>query len=160
MSLANNLQDFSLALATIITSLQNFMKLKEGTDADMLEVMGNLDAREEAEDTANADVEQQSEASGPSIADSAISGMGNVPERPKPVTSKKKAANADSWEDLADEESAATEKEARKAADAARLAAESEDGPAWEKEEGLRNVLKALQVLHAEFTVKFRAMWA
>lgn len=135
------------------------MKLKEGTDADMLEVMGNLDAHEEAEDTAVADVEQQSEASGPSIADSAVSGM-NMPERPKPVTNKKKAANADSWEDLADEESAATEKEARKAADAARLAAESEEGPAWEKEEGLRNVLKALQVLHAEFTVKFRAMWA
>ena len=138
------------------------MKLKEGTDADMLEVMGNLDAREEAEDTAVADVEQQSEASGPSVADSAISGLGfnGMPERPKPVTSKKKAQNADSWEDLADEESAATEKEARKAADAARLAAESEDGPAWEKEEGLRNVLKALQLLHAEFTVKFRAMWA
>ena len=133
------------------------MKLKEGTDVDMLDIMGSLDAREEAEDTNAADVEQESVASGPSIADSAISGM---PERPKPVTSAKKAKNADSWETLADEESARTELEARKAADTARLEAQYDDGPAWEKEEGLKNVLKALQLLHAEFTTKFRAMWA
>ena len=52
------LNDFSLALATIITSLLNFMKLREGTDVDMLDVMGNLDATEEAEDTRVADVEE------------------------------------------------------------------------------------------------------
>jgi superfamily II RNA helicase len=156
------LNDFSLALATIITSLLNFMKLREGTDVDMLDVMGNLDATEEAEDTRVADAEDsQSEAGSfaTSAADSAISGM---PERPKPVTSAKKAKAADSWEELADEETAGIELSARKAADAARFAeAEAnEGGPAWEKEEGLKNVLKALQLLHAEFTVKFKAMWA
>jgi hypothetical protein len=156
------LNDFSLALATIITSLLNFMKLREGTDVDMLDVMGNLDATEEAEDTRVADAEDsQSEAGSfaTSAADSAISG---VPERPKPVTSAKKAKAADSWEELADEETAGIELSARKAADAARFAeAEAnEGGPAWEKEEGLKNVLKALQLLHAEFTVKFKAMWA
>jgi hypothetical protein len=156
------LNDFSLALATIITSLLNFMKLREGTDVDMLDVMGNLDATEEAEDTRVADAEDsQSEAGSfaTSVADSAISGM---PERPKPVTSMKKAKAADSWEDLADEETAGIELSARKAADAARFAeAEAKDGgPAWEREEGLKNVLKALQLLHAEFTVKFKAMWA
>lgn len=155
------LNDFSLALATIITSLLNFMKLREGTDVDMLDVMGNLDATEEAEDTRVADVEDsQSEAGSfaTSAADSAIS----MPERPKPVTSTKKAKAADSWEELADEETAGLELSARKAADAQRFAeAEAKDGgPAWEKEEGLKNVLKALQLLHAEFTVKFKAMWA
>ena len=85
-----------------------------------------------------------------------------MPERPKPVTSAKKAKAADSWEELADEETASQELSARKAADAARFAAAeaNDDGPAWEKEEGLKNVLKALQLLHAEFTVKFKAMWA
>lgn len=155
------LNDFSLALATIITSLLNFMKLREGTDVDMLDVMGNLDATEEAEDTRVADAEDsQSEAGSfaTSAADSAIS----MPERPKPVTSAKKAKAADSWEELADEETASQELSARKAADAARFAAAeaNDDGPAWEKEEGLKNVLKALQLLHAEFTVKFKAMWA
>lgn len=155
------LNDFSLALATIITSLLNFMKLREGTDVDMLDVMGNLDATEEAEDTRVADVEDSASEAGSfatSHADSAIS----MPERPKPVTSTKKAKAADSWEELADEETAGLELSARKAADAARLAeAEAnDDGPAWEKEEGLKNVLKALQLLHAEFTVKFKAMWA
>lgn len=155
------LNDFSLALATIITSLLNFMKLREGTDVDMLDVMGNLDATEEAEDTRVADVEDSASEAGSfatSAADSAIS----MPERPKPVSSLKKAKAADSWEELADEETAGLELDARKAADAARFAeAEANDGtPAWEKEEGLKNVLKALQVLHAEFTTKFRAMWA
>ena len=155
------LNDFSLALATIITSLLNFMKLREGTDVDMLDVMGNLDATEEAEDTRVADAEDsQSEAGSfaTSAADSAIS----MPERPKPVASKKKAKNADSWEDLDDEETAGLELSARKAADAQRFAeAEANDGgPAWEREEGLKNVLKALQLLHSEFTVKFKAMWA
>ena len=85
-----------------------------------------------------------------------------MPERPKPVASKKKAKNADSWEDLDDEETAGLELSARKAADAQRFAeAEANDGgPAWEREEGLKNVLKALQLLHSEFTVKFKAMWA
>lgn len=156
------LNDFSLALATIITSLLNFMKLREGTDVDMLDVMGNLDASEEAEDTRVADVEDSASEAGSfatSAADSAISGM---PERPKYVAPLKKAKAADSWEEVADEEDAGIELDARKAADAARFAeAEAkEGGPAWEKEEGLKNVLKALQLLHAEFTVKFRAMWA
>ena len=34
------LNDFSMVLATLITSLLNFMKLQDGTDMDMLEVMG------------------------------------------------------------------------------------------------------------------------
>ncbi|KAK6440119.1 hypothetical protein LTR95_003663 [Oleoguttula sp. CCFEE 5521] len=154
------LNDFSLALATIITSLQNFMKIKEGTDVDMLDVMGSLDAREEAEDTRAGDAEAESEVSGPasSIADSAYGGP--VPERPKVVSSLRKAKNADSWEDLADEESTRAEVEARQKADKERLEAGYSEGPAWEKEEGLRNVLKALQVLHAEFSLKFKAMWA
>lgn len=152
------LNDFSLVLATIITSLLNFMKLKEGTDMDMLDVMGDLDMHDEAEENDVAASEEQSEVSAPSAADSAIS----MPDRPKTVT-KKKAKNTESWEEVADEEDEANKQNERRAANAARL--EAEAGQALENEngtnqQGLKDVLKAFQKLHAEFNVKFRAMWA
>ncbi|KAF2770464.1 P-loop containing nucleoside triphosphate hydrolase protein [Teratosphaeria nubilosa] len=155
------LNDFSLVLATIITSLLNFMKLREGTDMDMLDVMGDLDEHDNAEDNDVAAAEQESEVSGPaSVADSAVSGLA---ERPKQVTTtKKKAKNADSWEDVADDEETSQRKEEWKAANAARLEAETqaalENGIG--QNEGLKDVLKAFQKLHTEFNVKFRAMWA
>ncbi|EME81421.1 uncharacterized protein MYCFIDRAFT_189548 [Pseudocercospora fijiensis CIRAD86] len=152
------LNDFSLVLATIITSLMNFMKLTESTDLDMLEVMGNMDAHEEAEDDKVAATESQSEASGPSIADSGIA----MTDRTKPTKSaaptQKQSRNAESWEDLMGSESEEDEDVEQKAVEevAEELAA------SWDGEggEGLKDVLKAFQKLHAEFTVKFRAMWA
>ncbi|KAK4544752.1 hypothetical protein LTR36_004001 [Oleoguttula mirabilis] len=151
------LNDFSLVLATIITSLLNFMKLREGTDMDMLDVMGDLDAHDEAEDNDVAGAEDQSEISAPSAADSAIS----MPDRPKAVT-KKQAKNTESWEDTADKEEAVNKREEQKAANAERL--ESEAARVLEGEsannQGLKDVLKAFQKLHAEFNLKFRAMWA
>lgn len=153
------LNDFSLVLATIITSLLNFMKLKEGTDMDMLDVMGDLDMHDEAEDNDVAGSDEQSEMSAPSAADSGISGI--VPERPKAIT-KKQAKNTESWEDTADKEEAVTKREAQKAANAERL--ESEAAQVLENEssknQGLKDVLKAFQKLQVEFNVKFRAMWA
>lgn len=157
------LNDFSLVLSTIIASLQNFMKLREGTDMDMLDVLGDLDVHEEADEDKVADSEEQSEnkseMSGPSVADSAI----GLPERPKGPALKKKAKNLDSWEEAADAETAAEEADAARAEASAALAKELEDPDvrAWEGEEkGLKNVLKAFTKLHAEFSVKFRAMWA
>ena len=151
------LNDFSLVLATIITSLLNFMKLKEGTDMDMLDVMGDLDIHDEAEDNEMAASEEQSEVSAPSAADSAIS----MPERPKTVT-KKKAKNTESWEDVANEEEEANKRDERRAANAARL--ENEAAQVLESDvgnnQGLKDVLRAFQKLHAEFNVKFKAMWA
>ena len=152
------LNDFSLVLATIVASLMNFMKLKEGSDLDMLDVMGDLDAHEENEDEKVAASEEHSDVSGPSAADSAIS----MPERPKQVA-KKKAKNTDSWEDIADEEDAIVAKSRGESSEAM---TDEMDGSvrAWEGKdgggEGLRNVLKAFTKLHGEFTVKFRAMWA
>nr|POF18005.1 putative helicase [Quercus suber] len=151
------LNDFSLVMATIITSLLNFMKLQEGTDIDMLDIMGSMDAHEEAEDEKVASSEEQSVASGPSIADSAIS----MPEHTRPAPVVKKAKNAESWEDVANAEDTIIETEERRAATAARLQAEAEaEGDSDWNERGLKDVLKALQKLNAEFTVKFKAMWA
>ena len=145
------LNDFSLVLATIVASLMGFMKLKNVTDMDTLDITGQGDAFEEAQDDAAA-AEDQSDTQSTSVADSAVS----VPERPKTVT-KKKTAKAESWEDLADEDNARAEAEMRDEENAAAL--EMEEG--WNvEEEGLRKVLKAFTKLHAEFNIKFRAMWA
>ncbi|KAL1297753.1 hypothetical protein AAFC00_006291 [Neodothiora populina] len=148
------LNDFSLVLATIITSLMNFMKLKPANDLDMLEIMGNLDAVEEAEDDEIAASETESKV------DSVIADPSIQPERP--VMSKAKAKKLDSWEDAANAEESSERK------DAARRAAEEaeslKDGEAaWEGaggEKGLVKVLKAFQKLQVEFNVKFKAMWA
>lgn len=151
------LNDFSLVMATIITTLLNFMKLQEGTDIDMLDIMGSMDAHEEAEDDKVASSEEQSVASGPSLADSAIA----MPERSKPTLVVKKAKNAESWEDVANAEDTIIESEERRAATAARLKAEADaEGDSDWNEKGLKDVLKALQKLNAEFSIKFRAMWA
>ncbi|KAK0945913.1 hypothetical protein LTR91_027148, partial [Friedmanniomyces endolithicus] len=111
------LNDFSLVLATIVTSLLNFMKLREGTDMDMLDVMGDLDAHDEAEDNEIAASEEQSDVSGPNAADSAIA----LPDRQRAqVAPKKKAKNTESWEETADQEEDLQEREIKRAANAAR----------------------------------------
>ncbi|KAK3113657.1 hypothetical protein LTR53_008839 [Teratosphaeriaceae sp. CCFEE 6253] len=151
------LNDFSLVLATIVTSLLNFMKLREGTDMDMLDVMGDLDAHDEAEDNEVADSEAQSEMSGPSAADSAIS----MPDRSRQQAApKKKAKDTENWEEVADHEEDLQEKEKRRAANAARLEAEMGETleAAGGSQEGLKDVLKAFQKLHTEFQVKFKAI--
>ncbi|KAK5112755.1 hypothetical protein LTR62_003853 [Meristemomyces frigidus] len=155
------LNDFSLVLATIITSLLNFMKLKEGTDMDMLDVMGDLDAHDEAEDNEVAAAEDTtSEMSAPSAADSAVV----LPDRStRPAPTKKAAKKTESWEDAADVEEDTQRKEDRRAAHAAKLQAEvgeTLEAAAGGSTEGLKDVLKAFQKLHSEFNAKFRAMWA
>jgi hypothetical protein len=140
------LNDFSLVLATIISSLMGFMKLRNLTDMDTLDITGQGDAFEEAQDDTAA-AEDQSDAQSTSVADSAIT----MPERPKHVT-KKRAKNAESWEELADEEARV---------EAVEELEENYGEEAWSvEEEGLRKVLHAFTKLHAEFNVKFRAMWA
>ncbi|KAK3677050.1 hypothetical protein LTR78_003255 [Recurvomyces mirabilis] len=154
------LNDFSLVLATIITSLLNFMKLREGTDLDMLDVMGDLDAHDEAEDNeVAASEDNESTITAPSVADSVMS----VVQRPaKPVVTTKKAKKLDSWEDAAEQEEDASRREDRRAANAAKLQAEVSETlqTAGGSGEDLKDVLKAFQKLHTEFNVKFRAMWA
>jgi len=153
------LNDFSLVLATIITSLLNFMKLKEGTDMDMLEIMGDLDIHDEAEDNEVATAETQSEVSSVSAADSGIV----MPDRTTRQMPTKKKAKEDSWEEQADEVEELDRREERRAANAARLEGEVNEtlaSTSGGSSEGLKDVLRAFQKLHADFNVKFRAMWA
>jgi hypothetical protein len=46
--MTNSASDFSLVLATIVTSLMNFMNLNPDSDGDMTDVQGSGDAVEEA----------------------------------------------------------------------------------------------------------------
>jgi ATP-dependent RNA helicase DDX60 len=150
------LNDFSLVLATLIASFMGYMKLREGSDMEMLDLMGDFDAHEEEGDEQAAAKEEVQSEGGASM-DSAIA----MPERPKQVTAKKKAKNVDSWEEIAEEEERIVKKE-----DASRRRVEEEEADAAgllngdASDEGLKTVLKAFTKLHAEFNVKFRAMWA
>jgi hypothetical protein len=162
------LNDFSLILATIIASLMSFMKLTDASDLDMLEVLGNMDAHEEAEDdkfAANEDT--ASLTSDPASLDSGVAfpdRTGKTSASTGRVPTKKQAKNADSWEDLEDD---LLDSDVRATAQKA-LGGAAEDAElqghdaAWDEEggEGLKLVLKAFKRLHEEFTVKFKAMWA
>ncbi|KAH6648115.1 hypothetical protein BKA67DRAFT_638815 [Truncatella angustata] len=134
---------FSLILATIINILLNFMKLKEGTDLDMLDVMDDWKVRDDTEDE-NSKIFSTS-----------------LLEQPKLVT-KKEAKIATSWEGVTDEEDDITRVERQRATHVARLEFEFNDalGGNKGKTEGLRNVLKSFQKLHAGFNANFKAIWA
>ncbi|KAF2860397.1 P-loop containing nucleoside triphosphate hydrolase protein [Piedraia hortae CBS 480.64] len=156
------LNDYSLVLATIITSLANFMKLRDSADMDMLDVMGEMDIHNESQENSAASDENltaASEASGPtSVADSAVS----LPDRAK-TAPKRKAKNTEDWEAVADMEEQSVKRDEWHAENARRLereTAEALDSGVNVSGEGLKDVLKAFQKLHAEFNVKFRAMWA
>ncbi|CAI6308174.1 unnamed protein product [Periconia digitata] len=146
------LNDFSMVLATINTSLSNFMNLSADSEVD---VRGEGEEAEEAqEDKLLPDDSGYETGSTISAASRGPAGRNALP-----VQVKKKKKVADSWDDDADEE----EMQAEAAANAEKAAAELrelEEKPAWEEGQGLLNVLKAFKALKDDFDTKFRAMWA
>ena len=150
------LNDFSMVLATIVTSLSNFMNLSAASDLDFTDVRGEgEDAEALQEDKFLPDD------SGYETASTTSTATRNAPtQKELPVQVKKKKKVVDSWDDDADEEELQEEIAAqreKKQAEAAKLA---QDRPAWEEGAGLLNVLKAFQALKEDFDTKFRAMWA
>ncbi|KAF2724457.1 P-loop containing nucleoside triphosphate hydrolase protein [Polychaeton citri CBS 116435] len=137
------LKDFSLILATIITSLQNFTKLTDLTDTEMMEATDDVDFSE-PEDNEAASVIIPQELSQTSVTSA------------KPKKSKKVVK--DSWDDEDDEDDEELDGES----EAEETDPLGEDAAAWdgEGEEGLRHVLKAFQKLRQVFDGKFKAMWA
>jgi len=158
----HTLPDFSLVLATIVTSFRNYMNLNEGTDLDMLDVMGGGDAHEGALDERLAERLEQMNASSSGTSTPAEA----VKEQPKPVT-KAKTKVTDSWEDDVPEADAETEdpvkdKAALTAGDAVIDAEKDVKRPAWEESSGqdLMKVLRAFERLKVTFDEKFKKMWA
>ncbi|KAH7057428.1 hypothetical protein B0J12DRAFT_413955 [Macrophomina phaseolina] len=136
------LNDFSMVLATIVTSLTNFItQSPDGDHEAILDAVGRGDAHEEQ-------VEDRllEEATAPREEKKAL---------PVQVKKPRKKAVADSWDDDAEDD------EDQGAADGA-----SADGgpkaPAWEDdgEGNLLDVLDAFKKLSDEFNEKFKAMWA
>lgn len=147
------LNDFSMVLATIVTSLSNFMKLGSDSDLDFIDIRGGGDEGEEEKEDKflpNDAASEVTNLSGTTLA----SGSGIVKQEMPIQVKKKKAKVMDSWDDEDDESSEEEAEEEWDADDA------EGDAPAWEEGAGLLNVLKAFKALKEDFDTKFRMMWA
>jgi hypothetical protein len=157
------LNDFSMVLATIVTSLSNFMNLTSESDLDFTDVRGEGDEEEERrEDKFVPDNDSGYDTA--SVMSMATNTSGQPGEANMPIQVKKKKKVAESWDDDADEEDfqaelAAEKERKRMEADRERRNAGGEK-PAWDEGAGLLNVLRAFKMLREEFDSKFRAMWA
>ena len=118
------LNDFSMVLATIVTSLQNFMRVQPMDDAEMTNISGQGDIIEEG-----ADDEEEA-------------------DRPRLKASEKV------------EEEAAKGVVGEEEEDEADADGYTSSSSGLFQEEGLPEVLVAMQMLQAEFDRKFKAMWA
>ncbi|KAL8692732.1 MAG: hypothetical protein Q9218_002291 [Villophora microphyllina] len=148
------LNDFSLVLATIQTSLANFMKIPD-TATDMEDLVGGGDEGN------NKDEDQFVDSGYGSAASSVVDGGNNsntstLPDRSAPGKGKKKKVE-ESWEDAADADAQA-EEDAWDQDDSD----DDEEGPqtAKELEQGFMRIYKAVSKLKEEFDKKFRAMFA
>ena len=143
------LNDFSLVLATMTASLANFLKLPE-SDLSLLDITGEGDEQENAEDDQFADstTDTDSTAASTATADTGRTSVTNgssLASRPK--TKKKVADSWDASEDEADD-------------DAEAKGNEEEDLSKEELERGFLNMYKAMKKLRFEFDTKFRKIFA
>jgi len=151
------LNDFSMVLATIVTSLSNFMHLSSESDLDFTDVRGEgEDAEERQEDKLLPPEDSGYE----TASTTSLAHRNDAEKKTLAVQSKKKKKVADSWDADADEEELEEEIEAKREKKAAEVAKQKMEKPAWEEGTGLLNVLKAFKELKEEFDTKFRAMWA
>lgn len=150
------LNDFSMVLATIETSLSNFMNLTSQSDLDFTDVRGEGEEEEERrEDQFLPDDSGYETGSTTSMATAKSEA---AKKTQVPLHLKKKKQVVDSWDADADEEDFQDELAAEK--EKKRKATEGLEKPAWEEGAGLMKVLKAFKLLREEFDTKFRAMWA
>ncbi|KAL4987838.1 hypothetical protein BDW68DRAFT_177452 [Aspergillus falconensis] len=160
------LNDFSLVLATIVTSFENFMKLSTGFDPDLLETM------ESGDDELDDKLLEVSESDGSQK-------PLNLPPRSQPAANTrtdvsngktpKKMKVADSWDDSCSDDSDAGSntpgqhgKDSEKAQQPKGPANNqvNNDADAFLEGEGFLQVLMAFRMLQEEFNTKFRAIWA
>lgn len=150
------LNDFSMILATLTTSLENFLNPKDLADTDLLDIAGGGDVNEfnqeekflETEDKETPNVQslvnRQQPASQPAAVQKTI----------RPRQSKV----ADSWEDAMDDAEEAAAAEESKPDPEEQRAQEMENDDQARK--SLILVHRAFQTLKSEFDTKFQAMWA
>ncbi|TVY82683.1 putative helicase [Lachnellula suecica] len=134
------LNDFSMVLATIATSLAIYLGLDSGADPEMLDIMGSGDA---AENDADEEVAAKTE---PEPA-----AKSNAPAQAAPVRKSKKVA--EDWD--AGEDAIAAEEDYLKSEGLKGTGATDE-----EEYDKLMNVYKAFRKLKTEFDEKFIAIGA
>ncbi|TIC97855.1 putative helicase [Colletotrichum higginsianum] len=147
------LKDFSLILATIVTSLENFLGSNDVDDADMVDVQDVVDILEE--ERFGDDVVQQS--SGAPRPTPETSGLES-----KAISRKGRQRVADSWEDESDSDEATEE-----SPDQEHYPSSTDEGSvpfaaSWVGDDGksLVKVYKAFKLLQQGFDERFRKVWA
>lgn len=142
-----SLKDFSLVIATIVTSLANYLGTCAVDDSDMIEVQ---DGSEEVGDQDEDDLPPPSSTSQGNL------GTQQSSEMPKTKKKPKKEALLDSWEDgdVSSEEDSGSEAGTGQGADAS--------ASAWDGQEarGLVQVYQAFVMLQNEFDTKFKKIGA
>lgn len=145
-----------MVLATIITSLANFLKISN-SDVDLIDVMGEGDEHTNLEDDMFA-IDFSSEKS-----DATTSGASSTQDRiPLPSTStsnprfKKKVA--ESWDDAALDDDAGSPSDT--SGDEEGSIGGAKDRSVEEIERGFINIYKALSMLRLEFDTKFKKIFA
>ncbi|KAL2374963.1 DEAD/DEAH box helicase, variant [Blastomyces gilchristii SLH14081] len=160
------LNDFSMVLATIVTSLENFLKLTPGTDADAIDVMGSGEMYEGEVDVG-------------AMQDGGLDGMGELGDvgvgvlnrpivpttaasTPAPTTASKPRRKkvVDSWEDEDVEDNG--DNDGNDGASKGGEFGDEDPAAPWDGKDrgGIFNVLKGFKLLREEFDMKFREMWA
>ncbi|ESZ96877.1 hypothetical protein SBOR_2742 [Sclerotinia borealis F-4128] len=134
------LNDFSMVLATIATSLALHLGLGQDTDAELLDIMGAGDSVENEND------EKMAEDAIPQ----AVSAPSGELQQAQPVRRKKVVDDWDAGEDRLAAEEDYLEKEKESGAGAT-------DDEEYQK---LMTVYRAFRKLKTEFDEKFRAIWA
>ncbi|KAL8773244.1 MAG: hypothetical protein Q9209_001922 [Squamulea sp. 1 TL-2023] len=157
------LNDFSLVLATIQTSLANFMKLPEASGGDMEDLVGGGDEgvnRDDEAIMAEPDSGYGSAASSVIDASTNETAASHTANRSGGGKSNKKKVE-DSWEDAADADAQKALEEEEEAA-AAWDEGDSDEEPQTVKELeiGFRRIYKSFRKLKMEFDEKFKAMFA
>ena len=154
------LNDFSLILATIVTSLTNFLKLSPESDLDHLDIKGSGDAAIESKEDSLLPPEAE-----PSLV-SENGSAGAAKQKDGPAWSKKKGKVLDSWDegeagDVSDDETPTASKHAKTSATTSQGGpSPDDDGDVMGNPDGLLDVLKAFKLLQAEFDAKFKAIWS
>jgi hypothetical protein len=144
------LNDFSLILATVKTSIEGYLNPGGNIDAELLDLTGGGDIQESTVEEKAIDL---TDAGNEVKANLQSAGLGPEKAVPaKPLVRSRAKVVVDSWEDESEEE-----EPARPTAEALRNAdTKALDGP----DKSMFMVARAFRELHAEFDAKFRAMWA
>lgn len=152
------LNDFSLVLATIVTTLENFLKLNQVTADDMTDILGSGDRVENVMDDEilGSDEHHQDQNLELIARGSAQQPIQSVPYRP----TSNKGDILDNWDDNtteSDEEDRASQSVTENPEGKNLHLADTDDAG---QGQGLLRVLHAFKMLQSEFDEKFKAMWA